>query len=259
MKKMKKYFTLMAVLLMFTLFSANVLADTDHPARVVDDAGLMTEQQITDLTQRLDEISERQQVDVVVVTENSLDGQDAMDYADDYFDYNGYGLGQDRNGALLLIGMDTRAWWISTRGYGIDAFSSADIERIGELIGPDLSTGNYYEAFTLYADAADQYITYAREGRPKDPFNWTKALLIAVVAGLVIGLVVVSGMKKSLKSVSLQRAANYYTRENSVDINRRHDIFLYSHISRTAKPKDDDHGVHTSSSGASHGGGGGHF
>ena len=38
----------------------------------------------------LDEISEKQQCDVVVVTENSLDGKSAQDYADDFFDYNGY-------------------------------------------------------------------------------------------------------------------------------------------------------------------------
>ena len=29
-----------------------------------------------------------------------------MDYADDYYDYNGYGLGDNKSGLLLLIDMD---------------------------------------------------------------------------------------------------------------------------------------------------------
>lgn len=257
---MKRMLTFLAALLMLTMVSVGVLADTAHPARVVDDAGLMNEQQVQALTQKLDEISERQQVDVIVVTQNSLDGKEAMDYADDYFDYNGYGIGNDRSGVLLLIGMENRDWWISTRGYGINAFSSSDIEITGENISPDLSTGNYAEAFDRFADIADQYITDAKNGgHPKEPFNWLKAIVIAVVVGLVVGLIVVSGMKKSLKSVHFQKAANYYTRENSVDISRQYDIFLYSHVNRIAKPKNDDHGSHTSSSGASHGGGGGNF
>lgn len=41
------------------------------------------------------------------------------------------------------------------------------------------------------------------------------------------------------------------------------DVFLYSHVNRTAKPKDNDSSggsaTHTSSSGTTHGGGGGKF
>ena len=39
------------------------------------------------------------------MTAGSLNGKTATKYADDYFDYNGYGLGNEKDGILLLISM----------------------------------------------------------------------------------------------------------------------------------------------------------
>ena len=71
--------------------------------RLKDEAGLLSEDEADSLLARLDEISERQSCDVIVVTVASLDGKTAESYADDYFDFNGYGLGQDGDGILLLL------------------------------------------------------------------------------------------------------------------------------------------------------------
>ncbi len=37
-----------------------------------------------------------------------------MEAADDFYDYNGYGQGPDRDGLILYVCMDTRDIWIST-------------------------------------------------------------------------------------------------------------------------------------------------
>ena len=57
-----------------------------------------------ELEARLDEISEREQVDVIIVTTNSLEGKTAQAYADDYFIDHGYGQGEDGDGILFLVG-----------------------------------------------------------------------------------------------------------------------------------------------------------
>ena len=67
----------------------NVIPETRQLPRLVDRADLLSELEEEELEARLDEISERQQADVVVVTVNSLDGKSAQDYADDFYDYNG--------------------------------------------------------------------------------------------------------------------------------------------------------------------------
>ena len=41
-------------------------------------------------------------MDAVIVTSNNLNGKSQQDYADDYFDYNGYGVGKEKSGLLSL-------------------------------------------------------------------------------------------------------------------------------------------------------------
>ena len=93
--------------------------------RVVDMADLLSDSEESSLLFKLDEISERQQFDVVVVTVGSLDGKTPTAYADDFYDYNGYGFGAEYDGVLLLVSMEERDWRISTCGYGITALTDA--------------------------------------------------------------------------------------------------------------------------------------
>ena len=238
--------------------------------RVVDLADLLDNSEEADLLSMLDEISNRQELDVVVVTVNTLDGKTPMDYADDFYDYNGYGFGENRDGVLLLVSMEDRDRWISTSGYGITVFTDAGIEYISEKFLPDLSDGNYADAFTTYAELCDEFITQARTGEPydtnnlpKEPFNVFTSLLISLAVGILVSLIVTGKMKGKLKTVRMQPAAEEYVRNGSMLVTESSDLFLYSHVDRRAKSKDDDSGggssTHTSSSGSSHGGGGGKF
>ena len=237
--------------------------------RVQDAAKLLSSEERLNLQAKLDEISDRQQLDVVVVTTDSLDDRTAEAYADDMFDYGGYGYGDNRDGVLFLISMEERDWHISTRGYGITAFTDAGIQYIGKQMKPDLKAGNYAEAFDTYADLCDEFITKARNGNlydvkslPREPLSF-KWIPISIVVGVVLAFIVVGIMKSKLKTVRNQAEANDYLKPGSLDVTERRELFLYHTLTRTAKPKDDDSGggssTHTSSSGATHGGGGGKF
>lgn len=251
-------------------FSEHSTIILNELTRVVDMADLLDNSEEAALLSMLDEISIRQELDVVVVTVNTLDGKTPMDYADDFYDYNGYGFGENRDGVLLLVSMEDRDRWISTSGYGITVFTDAGIEYISEKFLPDLSDGNYADAFTTYAELCDEFITQARTGEPydtnnlpKEPFNVFTSLLISLVVGILVSLIVTGKMKGKLKTVRMQPAAEEYVRNGSMLVTESSDLFLYSHVDRRAKSKDDDSGggssTHTSSSGSSHGGGGGKF
>ena len=243
----------------------------DIQTRVVDMAELLDDSEEASLLSKLDEISERQKLDVVVVTVNTLDGKTPMDYADDFYDYNGYGFGEQHDGVLLLVSIEDRDWWISTSGYGITAFTDAGIEYISEKFLSDLSSGNYADAFTKYAELCDEFITQARTGEPYDtnnmpkgPFKVFTSLFVSLVVGLIVALVVTGRMKGKLKTVRFQPAASEYVKSDSMILTENRDTFLFSRVDRRAKPKDNDSGssgssTHTSSSGSSHGGGGGKF
>lgn len=240
------------------------------PARLADQAGLLDQEQQEKLTETLDEISEKNQVDVVVVTTNSLEGKTARDYADDYFIDQGYGQGENGDGILFLVDMGERNWAIATHGYAIEAFTDAGQEYIMEQVKPYLSDGEYEEAFQTFALECEDFILQAQESEPydvdnlpKEPFDIGANLMIALGAGLVAGLIVALAMRGKMKTVRKQDQASSYVRPGSMNVNRSRDYYLYSTVSKTAKPKNEEHGggssTHTSSSGDTFGGSSGKF
>ena len=247
--------------------AATVIIGYENPPLVVDYADLLTTSEENALSDKLEEISERQKLDVVVYTVDSLDGLSPMNYADDVYDYSGYGYGSNYDGILLLISMEDRDYWMTTCGYGITAFTDAGLDYIADQFLSDLSDGNYAEAFTIFADECDRFITQARNGDPfdshnlpKEPFSVVFNLAVALVIAFVIALIVVSIMKGQLKSVRTQAAAKNYVTPGSLNVTVSRDLFLYANVSRREKPKSSSgSSTHRSSSGRSHGGSGGRF
>lgn len=234
--------------------------------RLVDEAEVLTVEEEADILEKLDEISERQQFDVVIACVNSLGGESAQDYADDFYDYNGYGFGEEKDGTLLLVSMEEQEWYISTCGYGITAITDAGVSYLSNQFLPEMSDGGYKEAFEIFADTCDELVTQAKEGNPYDiGSEKSKGVSkIWIPGSLLLGFLLagfpMSVMKKQMKNVRMQTAASGYVREGSQNITRQTDMFLYHTVNRTKKPeKEGGSYTHSSSSGRSHGGGGGRF
>ena len=76
------------------------------------------------------ELRERWTIDVVIVTTDDAHGKSSMEYADDFFDYNGFGYDKPMgDGVLFLIDMDNRQIWISTCGKAIIYFTDSRIDE----------------------------------------------------------------------------------------------------------------------------------
>lgn len=259
----KKFLVLLLVLSVCALFWSTALA---APSRLVDEADLLSASEEVALTSLLDEISERQGVDVVVLTVDSIGGKSPRAYADDYYDNNGY----RNDGILFLVSMESRDWYISTSGYGIEALTDEGIDYISQRFLDDLSDGNYASAFTTYAELCDEFISQAKSGdpydignMPKPAFPWVKNILIALLVGFVIAFIATAVMRARLKTVRAKSGAADYVKKDSFRLTGESDRYLYRNVTRRARPKDNDSGggsgTHSSSSGRSHGGGGGKF
>lgn len=268
---MKKRITAIIFSVLLCLSAAIPSFAAEKSTRLKDTASLLSETERADLLYKLDEISERQQLDVTVATVNNFDGYNTVNAcADDIYDNSGYGFGSEKDGLLLLISIEDRDWAISTCGYAITVFTDAGIDYIGEKITPYLSDGDYAAAFSKYAELCDEFITQARNETPYDIENMPREPLsliwipVSVIIGLIIALIAVGIMKSKLKTVRFKAAANSYLKNGSLNITDSSDLFLYHTVDRTAKPKDDDNSsggssTHTSSSGTTHGGGSGKF
>jgi len=236
-----------------------------------DEADLLTDSEESALIAKLEEIGWQYQMEVVIAAVETTGGYSAMEYADDFYDYNGYGYGETYDGLILLVDMDSRDWWISTCGAAIRTFTDAGIDYIGEQIVPYMSDGDFYAAFNEFADQCSAFMAQAQTGdpfdyhnlpqAPKAPFNAGMAFVIAVIAGFIIAMIYTGSLKGQLKSVRAQKAAAGYVKNGSMNITDSRDFFLYRHVHRTAKESSSGggSGTHRSSSGRTHGGGGGKF
>lgn len=266
---MKRILTLIVsvILMAFPLAANSAIPEKRQLPLLVDDADLLSDSEYSSLLSALEDISERRECEVAVVTVQSLNGSSAERYADDIYDYYGFGYGSGDDGMLLLLAMNEREWHITTYGYGATALTDYGIEKIGDEIVPYLSNGNYYKAFSRFASLCDEYIASARAGSPVDiPQEEAKpSLLISLAIGLVTALIATSVMRGQLKTVRAKGGAADYTVPGSLNVTNRRDMFLFRNVTKTARPRDNGgssgggSSMHTSSSGRSHGGGGGRF
>ena len=247
----------------------------EKPALVVDEAGLLNSQEEADLLAKLNEISERQGLDVVVLTVSSIYGNTPQEYADNYFDYNGYGQGSNHDGVLLLINMGERDWYVSTTGYGIYAITDAGLDYMSNKFLAPLSAGDYALAFNTYADLVDEFVTQAKTDKPYDSDNLPKdppSLLwmpASGLLGLVLAWLVTAYLRGQLTSVQSSSDAKEYRKSGSFKLTNAQDLFLFRNVSKVPRPKSTSSSSgfrggggsssHRSFSGRSHGGGGGKF
>ena len=258
--------------------STEINGFVDEYSRVIDYAGVIPQQEEDKLVEQFDEIANRQKVDIVICFTNSLDGKRNSDYAEALYEKHNYGYGENKDGIMLLVSFENRDWYIATRGYAIQAFTDAGIQYIGNQIKGDLGDENYYAASEYFGRLCDEIITDAKNGNVYDepmgavddeddgsvlpPPIW---ILISIAVGVVIAFIVVGSMKRKLHTVNMQAAANNYLKNGSLNITESNDIFLYSNVTKTAKPQDNDSNsgsgssTHESSSGNTYGGGGGKF
>ena len=247
--------------------------------RLVDQADLLSPEDEAALQEKLDRISEEMQFDVVIVTCEHIGNRTPMEFADDYFDYNGFGYGENYDGVALLISMAERDWWISTCGYGETALSD---DYFLNRIDPsdftyNLKNGNYAKSFNFFADIVQAFVTEAKTNEPYSEhhrYHLASSMRTGLIWSAIIGLVVAAfttyyQYNNYTGSVHTRGEANEYM-VDGVHLSEQDDRFLYSKVYREKRPEPTSSssssgsshhssGSHTSSSGRSHGGGGGKF
>ena len=276
------------ITLILTLALALIIPITAFAAKtnyVVDDGDLLSSAEESELSEKLETLSEKYEFDIVALTVDNLDGKTPMEYADDYYDYNGY----REDGCLLLISTD-RDWWISTKGYGITAITDYGIEVLEyEVIHPYFGDDDWAGGYNRYADLIEEFIIEAKSGEAYDVDNkysnssgntydfssnyeddgFTEdeekrsALIVSLIVSLIVAGVIVGMIKKSYKPVRFRANAADYLVDGSLNVTGQYEHFLYSNVTKTEIESSSSSGggssTHTSSSGSSHGGGGGKF
>lgn len=218
---------------------------------VFDEADLLNDSEELALEEKLADLSNKHNAQIVVCTIESMDGGDIDEFLGYLYDEMEFGYGDNHDGVLLLVCMDPREYRILSNGFAGEAIDSGDIDDIGDAIVSDLSDGNYAAAFDEFADQCDYYLDGYINGFP---FNFGKNLLICLVIGIIAGVVVAFILKGQLKTVRKQNQANVYVKPGSMQVTVHNDFFLYRNVTRTRKQSSSSSG-----SGSSRSTGGGSF
>lgn len=275
------------LLILVLMLGCSISAFATDPGApwVVDNAGLLSDEELYSLTEQIRSLRDALELEIVIVTTYGTDGKGAQSYADDFYDKNGYGYGESNTGILLLLDMEQREWYMSTCGDAIYIFTDFGLDQLGQTILPWLSQGDYYQAFRCWLEALPEYAEAYRDSSPIDGYVQPdeydspygdeiyyyddhvgiriQPFPIALVIGLVAAAITILVMRSRMNTARLQSGAVDYLKEGSFHLRQRSDMFLYSRVSRTARPKNTSSGggssVHRSSGGVSHGGRGGRF
>ncbi len=256
--------------ILFTVLAAVALAGMPLTAAaqetyLVDSADLVSHPEAVE--DALAEVNAGHGIYAAVKTTDSLEGMRPSTYADQWYEANA----TDEDGIVLVVGMDTREYFILTSGSCIYAFTDAGLDFIEAQIVLDMSAGDYETAFLEFAGFCDDYLVQAEKGKPYDgdhmpkkPYNLGLSLLIALAVGAAAGGIGIAVLFANLKSVHQQRGAADYTKPNSFHLDVSRDLYLYKKVRRVEKSDNDDNkrsgsSTFTGSSGDSRGGSGGSF
>ena len=273
---------LLPILLALLLLPVIVLAD----AQVIDSANLFSASDVNRMNEIITRIEAEHQVDMVILStyDTPDDYSESMwrvrDYADDYYDNGGYGMGPDFSGMLILLDMNNRAIWLSTGGVMIEYINDMREEAILDRAYDHLSYGGYASGVQAALERVEYYLN---KGRAEGTFLYDEATgqrlsgmynalttneimlagCAAAAAALVVYLCVHGSYNLTGSTYSYDVSSNA-----SVRLTRDDERFVRQFVTRAPRNttthssgggRSGGSGVHRSSGGRSHGGGGRRF
>lgn len=259
---MKKVFSCVLLILILLSLLLPAYAAFENPP-ITDEAGYLMQSELAELSEELDIVREKYNFEVAIYTESDMTSSTAEASADDIYDYNGYGAGENDDGIMLYICSGTREYHFTTHGKGLEYFNSNGLEYLESKVLPYLFENDYYEAFEAYIETSEELLEMAKSGNPYNEKQYSTKYLIGVIIVCLIAPLLIAFwmMKRKLKKMKTAVENNYaanYIKPGSMNIAVSKDLFLYSRITKTERPKSSS-GTHTSSSGRTHGGRGGSF
>ena len=263
--------------------------------RVFDQAGLFSETEIIQLEEKIAQCRKSTKMDVVIVSAYADEERSAEEYADDYYDYGGFGVGKKASGVLLLYYMDGPGQpggecYISTTGTMINMLTDERIESILDDVYGDLGNRDFAGATEHFLEDVKAYVkegvesgqyTYDRDTGEIVRYHSIRLYEVAiamVIAGISAGSVCLDikkryAMKQSSREVSNSLQA--YRADCAFHFSVAGDKMVNKYVRSVPIPRNTSSGsggrghsgsssagrstIHTSSSGRSHGGGGRRF
>ena len=263
MKQIKRSLLLLSFLIFFWVPSF-VWADN---VTVDDQSGLFTPEEVTELNQLAQEINQKIKGEVFIVTTNSNTSSPET-FADNYLRER---IGNDQNGAVLLLDMGQREIYLSTSGNMIDYITDKRLNTILDEIYNAMSASDYGLAGRIFLTRSLEYV---EAGVPKGqyrndrdtgkityykvltPFEALLSLLFALLISGVFFLVI-----KSRYQLKMGTYKYPFLEKANFSVGEKDDKLIHSFVTtrRIPKPSSNDGGGSGGGGSTTHSSGGGTF
>ncbi len=227
---------------------------------IYDEAGLFTGEQYQNLQEQAMSISNYSQCGVYFVAVNDYTDyssySDILSAAEELYLANGFGIGEEQNGILLILSMIERDYALVAYGdFGNMAFTDYGKDVMSENFLDDFADNHWYGGVLDYLLDCEHMLDMALEGTPLDvQIQGTSqdrplfmAIPMALLPAAALSLVICFIFKRQMKTARRQTDAFEYVVGNSVDFRVRQDIF--THVTHSRRK------INTSSGGSKPGGG----
>lgn len=273
MKNKKKIVSFLLLLFCFLPLSAKASS-----SRVYDNAELFSPEEIEALSETIEELQDKTQMDYAIVTTEDTNGKSTRTYADDFYESEGFGVGEDHSGMLYLIDLDNQEIYISTEGQMLRYLTDERIESLLDDAFTHAAEEDYALSALSVLYGTEEYLSlgipdgqynYSSETGERDPFRRSRlplALLIGCIGGLIASLSTFFAIKSRYHLT--HETYHYPLHEKStLTLTRSEDRLLHQTLTHRKIPKNPPSSgsssshhsrttTHRSSSGRTHGGGG---
>ena len=155
---------------------------------VVDKADLFTMEEERGIGEQLTRLREKHGADFVLLTDTTTHGLRKGVYGAEFYDFNGYGVGEDRNGMFLFLCMEegNRGWWQAGTGACESLFTEENIERLNARLDPYMIAGDHAAGVRAFFEDVDAMFASGESPDPPQARDWGTPIPIAALIGLVI-------------------------------------------------------------------------
>lgn len=195
---MRRRYVLGAVLfflIAYLMVPVLIVKAADDKPLIFDEANLLSPEERDELNAMANEYGAERETDFMILTVNSVPNDDYETWTENFYDE--YAPGYDRrhgNTAILTILMSTSD---GTRRVHLEGYYKAEkyldsgrLLKIQKKITPDLSRGNYKQAFEKYIKTAHRYMGFEPDMNPDNIlFNiWFQLGTAAAIGAIAVGV-----------------------------------------------------------------------
>ena len=236
---------------------------------ITDTVGLLTSDEDLTLEERAEEISAQYGVGIylLILEDYSEYYDDPYETAYELYHQNTLGMGEDRDGVILLMSMSDRKYATFFYGpkaeYAFDAYGQ---ELMEEEFLDDFRDDDWYDGFEDYLEVCDEYLARAEAGDPvrgdyssaggSSVSGIGTTILVCLGISAVIAMIVCLILRGKMKSVRKGTHADAYV-TGSLNLTASRDQYTHTTETRTKIEHESSDSGGGGSSACSGGGGSG--